>query len=149
MNLISDYLNSGATGAPPGSYPVPSYPTGLTDITLVANAWNTLQMELLAAQTFITALTATLSTIETAVGNGSLAAYAAQRCFQGNQADGQTAIFQLGALYMITSGGAGTAGADLLSYATAQFLTPFQTAVTNFTAAYAAQIAQLKAEKRI
>ena len=144
MNLISAFLLAGAPATP--AYPGPTLPTFIyetgTSATTIVNYWGTLNSNVMAAQESINLLTANLSALETAVSNGSLAAYAALQLSQVPPgASQQEIILQTAAAYSLA-----TAGPAILTAATAQWLTPLATALAAFQAAHTAT---LHAAKRI
>lgn len=144
MNLISAFLAAGAPATP--TYSGPTLPTFIyqtgTSATAIINYWDSLNNSVMAAQTAINALTANLSALETAVGNGSFAAFAASQLAQVSDAASQNEIIlQTAAAYSLA-----TAGPAILTAATAQWLTPLATALATFQAA---NTVALHAAKRI
>jgi hypothetical protein len=129
MNLAYQYLNFPTPPVPAAA----TYDATMTEPLLIKNAWQIINQRFLDAQNFVNALTATLSNLETAQANGTLDRCAAAM-LNGQSANGagfaQT-IIEHAALSNIATG-----GPLLLAAATALYLTPAQTTLTEFESTY-------------
>lgn len=142
--LLQDFIDSGSPATP--GYTAPGYRTG-AGVTLpdILNDWNALQLQLAAAQNLVNDANTRLTALSNAVSGGSVAAFVAGRYSQVTAYGDRMELIR----EWCAASAMATAGPALVTALTAAYLTPVQTAVTNFSATYAAQLAQLHAMGKI